>query len=59
LYLDLQVLRWWSETFIATIVQSTRKMPYGIRYLARETLAAVKVSSLKPIYLSVSLVTHS
>ncbi|KAH9999926.1 hypothetical protein BJV77DRAFT_1058234 [Russula vinacea] len=39
---NLQVLRWWSETFLATIVQSTRKMPYGIRYLARETLVAVR-----------------
>ncbi|KAI0005064.1 hypothetical protein BJV74DRAFT_322488 [Russula compacta] len=38
----LQVLRWWSETFITAILQSTRKMPYGIRYLARETLVALR-----------------
>jgi Ras GTPase-activating-like protein IQGAP2/3 len=38
----LQVLRWWTETFIAAILHTTRKMPYGMRYLARETLAAVR-----------------
>lgn len=38
----LQVLRWWTETFIAAILHTTRKMPYGIRYLARETLAAIR-----------------
>jgi len=50
------VLRWWTETFIAAIVQSTRKMPYGVRYLARETLAAVRVSS-NSVYPLVSPVT--
>lgn len=34
----LQTLRWWVEQFMALITQSTKKMPYGIRYLARETL---------------------
>jgi hypothetical protein len=49
-FLDLQVLRWWTETFIAAILHATRKMPYGIRYLARETLAAIRVSSSNSIY---------
>ncbi|KAF6762631.1 IQ domain-containing protein-containing RasGAP [Ephemerocybe angulata] len=34
----LQTLRWWVEQFMALITQSTKKVPYGIRYLARETL---------------------
>uniref|UniRef100_A0A0W0FJV3 Putative ras GTPase-activating protein n=1 Tax=Moniliophthora roreri TaxID=221103 RepID=A0A0W0FJV3_MONRR len=34
----LQVLQWWTEAFVTVIVQSTRKMPYSMRYLARETL---------------------
>lgn len=38
----LQVLRWWTEAFVTAVIQSTRKMPYGIRYLARETLAAIR-----------------
>ncbi|KAI0068683.1 hypothetical protein BV25DRAFT_1792222 [Artomyces pyxidatus] len=38
----LQVLRWWTEAFVGAIVQSTKKMPYGMRYLARETLAAIR-----------------
>jgi Ras GTPase-activating-like protein IQGAP2/3 len=50
-FLDLQVLRWWTETFIVAILQSTRKMPYGMRYLARETLAAVRVSPSNSNYL--------
>ena len=41
------MLRWWTEAFITAVIQSTRKMPYGIRYLARETLAAIRVSSLR------------
>ena len=39
---DLQLLQWWSENFLTAIVSSTNKIPYGIRYLARETLAALK-----------------
>ncbi|KZT24523.1 ras GTPase-activating protein [Neolentinus lepideus HHB14362 ss-1] len=38
----LQVLQWWVEKFVMAIVQSTKKIPYAIRYLARETLAALK-----------------
>ncbi|KAF8076365.1 ras GTPase-activating protein [Lyophyllum atratum] len=34
----LQVLQWWTEAFVTAIKQSTRKMPYGMRFLARETL---------------------
>lgn len=34
----LQVLQWWTEAFVTAIKQSTKKMPYGMRYLARETL---------------------
>ncbi|KDQ64483.1 hypothetical protein JAAARDRAFT_28113 [Jaapia argillacea MUCL 33604] len=34
----LQVLQWWTEAFITAIVESTKKMPYSVRYLARETL---------------------
>ena len=39
---DLQVLQWWSESFVTAIVNSTNKIPYGMRYLARETLAALR-----------------
>ena len=39
---DLQVLQWWSESFLKAIVNSTSKIPYGMRYLARETLAALR-----------------
>ena len=39
---DLQVLQWWSERFVTAIVNSTSKVPYGMRYLARETLAALR-----------------
>ncbi|KAH9006764.1 ras GTPase-activating protein [Lactarius hatsudake] len=38
----LQVLRWWTEAFVTAVMQSTKKMPYGIRYLARETLVAIR-----------------
>lgn len=41
--IDLQVLQWWTEEFVRTITQSLQRMPYGMRYLARETLNAVKV----------------
>jgi Ras GTPase-activating-like protein IQGAP2/3 len=43
--LDLQLLQWWTETFVAALIQSTQRMPYGMRYLARETLHALKVGS--------------
>ncbi|KAJ8086612.1 iqgap- protein [Marasmius tenuissimus] len=38
----LQVLRWWTEAFVTAIIESTRKMPYSMRYLARETLRAAR-----------------
>ncbi|KII94770.1 hypothetical protein PLICRDRAFT_127987 [Plicaturopsis crispa FD-325 SS-3] len=38
----LQVLQWWTEAFVTAITQSTKKMPYGIRYMARETLNALR-----------------
>ncbi|KAG7096970.1 hypothetical protein E1B28_004367 [Marasmius oreades] len=38
----LQVLQWWTEAFVTAITQSTRKMPYSMRYLARETLRSVR-----------------
>ncbi len=41
--IDLQLLQWWTETFVAALVQSTQRMPYGMRYLARETLHALRV----------------
>ncbi|KAK2466197.1 hypothetical protein APHAL10511_001839 [Amanita phalloides] len=34
----LQVLQWWTEAFVTAITQSTRKIPYAVRCLARETL---------------------
>ncbi len=41
--LDLQLLQWWTEAFVNVITQSTKKMPYSMRYLARETLEALRV----------------
>lgn len=38
----LQALQWWTEAFVAAIKQSTKKMPYGMRYLARETLVHLR-----------------
>ncbi|EAU84770.2 IQ domain-containing protein-containing RasGAP [Coprinopsis cinerea okayama7 len=38
----LQILRWWTEQFMTAIIQSTRKMPYGVRYLARELLLCLR-----------------
>ncbi|TFK43549.1 hypothetical protein BDQ12DRAFT_595944 [Crucibulum laeve] len=38
----LQLLQWWTEAFVTAIVKSTRKMPYGMRYLIRETLLALR-----------------
>ncbi|RDB22579.1 Ras GTPase-activating-like protein rng2 [Hypsizygus marmoreus] len=38
----LQVLQWWTEAFVTAIKQSTKKMPYGMRYLARETLIHIR-----------------
>ncbi|KZT72473.1 ras GTPase-activating protein [Daedalea quercina L-15889] len=38
----LQVLQWWTEEFVKAITQSLQRMPYGVRFMARETLSAVK-----------------
>ncbi|KIP08317.1 hypothetical protein PHLGIDRAFT_69492 [Phlebiopsis gigantea 11061_1 CR5-6] len=38
----LQLLQWWTEHFVTALTQSTTKMPYGMRYIARETLLSVK-----------------
>ncbi|KAI0775938.1 hypothetical protein BD413DRAFT_469824 [Trametes elegans] len=38
----LQVLQWWTEEFVRAITTSLQRMPYGMRYMARETLNAVK-----------------
>ncbi|KAF8897516.1 ras GTPase-activating protein [Infundibulicybe gibba] len=38
----LQVLQWWTEAFVNAITQSTKKMPYCMRYLARETLISLQ-----------------
>ncbi|KAI1789553.1 hypothetical protein LXA43DRAFT_892818 [Ganoderma leucocontextum] len=38
----LQVLQWWTEEFVRAITSSLSKMPFGMRYMARETLNAVK-----------------
>ncbi|KAL0949959.1 hypothetical protein HGRIS_009979 [Hohenbuehelia grisea] len=38
----LQVLQWWTEGFVTALTQSAKKMPYGMRFLARETLLAIR-----------------
>lgn len=38
----LQKLQWWSEAFISAILQSAKKVPYGMRFIARETLASLR-----------------
>ncbi|KAH7914372.1 ras GTPase-activating protein [Hygrophoropsis aurantiaca] len=38
----LQKLQWWTEAFVACILDSTKKMPYSMRYTARETLSALR-----------------
>ncbi|TFY63402.1 hypothetical protein EVJ58_g3276 [Rhodofomes roseus] len=38
----LQVLQWWTEEFVKAITQSLQRMPYGVRFMARETLNVVK-----------------
>ncbi|KAJ4478052.1 ras GTPase-activating protein [Lentinula aciculospora] len=38
----LQALQLWTDRFVAAIIQSTKKMPFSMRYLARETLACVR-----------------
>jgi hypothetical protein len=46
---DLQILQLWTEAFVLAVVSSTKKMPYSMRYLARETLLAVQVCNTSPI----------
>ncbi|KIJ20004.1 hypothetical protein PAXINDRAFT_166178 [Paxillus involutus ATCC 200175] len=38
----LQKLQWWSAAFVSAIMQSTRRMPYSMRFIARETLLALR-----------------
>ncbi|KAI6047200.1 ras GTPase-activating protein [Pisolithus marmoratus] len=38
----LQKLQWWSEAFISAILQSTKRVSYGMRFIARETLASLR-----------------
>ncbi|KAF8559125.1 ras GTPase-activating protein [Imleria badia] len=38
----MQKLQWWSEAFMVAIIQSTRKMPYSMRFIARETLLSLR-----------------
>ncbi|CDU23551.1 related to Ras GTPase-activating-like protein IQGAP2 [Sporisorium scitamineum] len=38
----LQSLRATTETFLSAILASTRKMPYGVRYIAREVFRALQ-----------------
>ncbi|KAG1755714.1 ras GTPase-activating protein [Suillus lakei] len=38
----LQKLQWWTEAFAASIFESTRRMPYSVRFMARETLLRLK-----------------
>ncbi|KAJ3757022.1 ras GTPase-activating protein [Lentinula raphanica] len=38
----LQALQLWTDRFVTAIIQSTQKMPFSMRYLARETLACVR-----------------
>ncbi|XP_006460082.1 hypothetical protein AGABI2DRAFT_202767 [Agaricus bisporus var. bisporus H97] len=39
---QLQLVQWWSDAFVNAITASTKKMPFSMRYLARETLLALK-----------------
>ncbi|KAI6035361.1 ras GTPase-activating protein [Pisolithus orientalis] len=38
----LQKLQWWSEAFMSAILQSAKRVPYGMRFIARETLASLR-----------------
>ncbi|KIK48850.1 hypothetical protein CY34DRAFT_797634 [Suillus luteus UH-Slu-Lm8-n1] len=38
----LQKLQWWTEAFAASIFESTRRMPYSVRFMARETFLQLK-----------------
>ncbi|KAJ7179155.1 ras GTPase-activating protein [Mycena filopes] len=43
---SLQTLQKCTEWFLEALSQSVKKMPYSIRYLARETLIALRVGSI-------------
>jgi Ras GTPase-activating-like protein IQGAP2/3 len=45
---DMQKLQWWSEAFMVAVIQSTRKMPYSMRFIARETLLSLRVCQKQP-----------
>jgi Ras GTPase-activating-like protein IQGAP2/3 len=38
----MQTLQLWTEAFMAAITQSARRMPFSMRFLARETLLAMQ-----------------
>ncbi|KAG2077434.1 ras GTPase-activating protein [Suillus decipiens] len=38
----LQKLQWWTEAFATSIFESTRRMPYSVRFMARETFLQLK-----------------
>ena len=40
---DLQKLQVWTDAFVEAITNSTKFMPYSMRYLARETLMSLRV----------------
>lgn len=44
---DLQKLLAATKDFVAAITSSTRKVPYSLRYIARETLQALKVRPIR------------
>ncbi|KAG6336614.1 hypothetical protein ID866_2490, partial [Astraeus odoratus] len=41
----LQKLQWWSEAFMSAILQSAKRVPYGMRFIAREMLASLRVGT--------------
>ncbi len=43
---DLQQLQVLTNVFVQAIIHSTRKIPYGMRSIARETLIALKASPI-------------
>lgn len=45
----MQMLQTWVSAFVDIIRGSTRRMPYGMRYLVRETLGALRVCRICPL----------
>lgn len=43
---ELQLVQWWTDAFVKAITASTKKMPFSMRYLARETLLALRVRDI-------------